>query len=229
MCGVVDGGIVAGPLGLRGRAERRRRHLRLVRRARRAAGVRRGGRRARARVHEHLTELAAAAGVGEHGLVALDWHSGNRSVLVDHELSGAGRRADPGHPRRGHLPGAARGHRVRHPHHRRDVRRRRRAGHRARRRRRPAEEPAADADLRRRDRPAAVDHRLRAGPGARLGDPRRGRRRRLPRRPRRRRRRWAGRARGVYLPIPAQRRRRTTRCSPSTRCCTTTSAAAATT
>ena len=25
---------------------------------------------------------------GEHGLVALDWHSGNRSVLVDHELSG---------------------------------------------------------------------------------------------------------------------------------------------
>ena len=28
------------------------------------------------------------AGVGEHGLVALDWHSGNRSVLVDHDLSG---------------------------------------------------------------------------------------------------------------------------------------------
>jgi len=26
--------------------------------------------------------------VGAHGLVALDWHSGNRSVLVDHELSG---------------------------------------------------------------------------------------------------------------------------------------------
>ena len=33
MCGVVDGGIVAGQLGLRGRPERRRRHLRLVRRA----------------------------------------------------------------------------------------------------------------------------------------------------------------------------------------------------
>jgi L-ribulokinase len=39
-------------------------------------------------LHDHLTELAAAQGVGEHGLVALDWHSGNRSVLVDHELSG---------------------------------------------------------------------------------------------------------------------------------------------
>ena len=39
-------------------------------------------------VHEYLTDLAAEQEVGEHGLVALDWHSGNRSVLVDHELSG---------------------------------------------------------------------------------------------------------------------------------------------
>jgi L-ribulokinase len=38
-------------------------------------------------LHEHLTELAARQEVGEHGLVALDWHGGNRSVLVDHELS----------------------------------------------------------------------------------------------------------------------------------------------
>ncbi|GAB2805003.1 ribulokinase [Lentzea nigeriaca] len=39
-------------------------------------------------VHELLTELASGQAVGEHGLIALDWHSGNRSVLVDHELSG---------------------------------------------------------------------------------------------------------------------------------------------
>lgn len=39
-------------------------------------------------IHQHLTDLAADQKVGEHGLVALDWHSGNRSVLVDHELSG---------------------------------------------------------------------------------------------------------------------------------------------
>ncbi len=39
-------------------------------------------------VHEHLTALALDQPVGAHGLVALDWHSGNRSVLVDHELSG---------------------------------------------------------------------------------------------------------------------------------------------
>ncbi|MEU0535250.1 ribulokinase [Amycolatopsis tolypomycina] len=38
--------------------------------------------------HEHLTRLAAQQEIGEHGLIALDWHSGNRSVLVDHELSG---------------------------------------------------------------------------------------------------------------------------------------------
>jgi L-ribulokinase len=39
-------------------------------------------------VHQHLTDLAYEQPVGAHGLVALDWHSGNRSVLVDHELSG---------------------------------------------------------------------------------------------------------------------------------------------
>jgi len=40
-------------------------------------------------IHEYLTELAAEQPVGAHGLVALDWHSGNRSVLVDHALHGA--------------------------------------------------------------------------------------------------------------------------------------------
>ncbi len=39
-------------------------------------------------IHEHLTELASEQAVGEHGLLALDWQSGNRSVLVDHDLSG---------------------------------------------------------------------------------------------------------------------------------------------
>ena len=39
-------------------------------------------------LHEYLTELAAQQQVGEHGLIALDWLSGNRSVLVNHELTG---------------------------------------------------------------------------------------------------------------------------------------------
>jgi len=39
-------------------------------------------------VQEQLTALAEAQPVGAHGLLALDWESGNRSVLVDHSLSG---------------------------------------------------------------------------------------------------------------------------------------------
>jgi L-ribulokinase len=39
-------------------------------------------------LHTYLSSLAAAQPVGGHGLLALDWHNGNRSVLVDHELSG---------------------------------------------------------------------------------------------------------------------------------------------
>jgi L-ribulokinase len=39
-------------------------------------------------VHGHLSELAGEQEVGQHGLIALDWNNGNRSVLVDHDLSG---------------------------------------------------------------------------------------------------------------------------------------------
>jgi L-ribulokinase len=39
-------------------------------------------------LHSHLSELADALEPGARGLVALDWWSGNRSVLVDHDLSG---------------------------------------------------------------------------------------------------------------------------------------------
>lgn len=39
-------------------------------------------------IHTYLSELAIEQPVGGHGLVALDWQSGNRSTLVDHQLSG---------------------------------------------------------------------------------------------------------------------------------------------
>ncbi|MEU3557615.1 ribulokinase [Streptomyces fragilis] len=39
-------------------------------------------------LHALLTRKAADQPVGAHGLVALDWLNGNRSVLVDHHLSG---------------------------------------------------------------------------------------------------------------------------------------------
>lgn len=39
-------------------------------------------------VHDLLTERAEMQEVGEHGLIALDWHNGNRSILADADLSG---------------------------------------------------------------------------------------------------------------------------------------------
>jgi L-ribulokinase len=89
MCGVVDGGIVTGMWGYEaGQSavgdifawftqngvpgefadEARRRGMSL---------------------HDLLTEKACAEPPGGHGLIALDWEGGNRSVLVDGRLSGA--------------------------------------------------------------------------------------------------------------------------------------------
>jgi L-ribulokinase len=88
MCGVVDGGIVPGQWGYEagqsgvgeifgwfannfsnGEYET----------AAKVAGV---------DIHTYLSDLASKKPVGSHGLVALDWESGNRSTLVDHRLSG---------------------------------------------------------------------------------------------------------------------------------------------
>jgi L-ribulokinase len=75
MCGLVDGGIVAGLWGYE-------------------AGQSAVGdifawfTRLTGRSHEELTAQAATQRPGQHGLVALDWLGGNRSVLVDASLSG---------------------------------------------------------------------------------------------------------------------------------------------
>jgi L-ribulokinase len=39
-------------------------------------------------IHQYLTEQASKLKVGESGLLALDWWNGNRSVLVDVDLTG---------------------------------------------------------------------------------------------------------------------------------------------
>ena len=39
-------------------------------------------------IHQYLTEKASALAVGESGLIALDWWNGNRSCLVDVDLTG---------------------------------------------------------------------------------------------------------------------------------------------
>jgi L-ribulokinase len=88
MCGVVDGGVIAGQFGYEAGQS--------------AVGdifgwfidqavpgpLRRDAELRGISAHELLTEQAAALPVGAHGLVALDWEGGNRSVLVDHGLSG---------------------------------------------------------------------------------------------------------------------------------------------
>ncbi|MFC7272685.1 ribulokinase [Paractinoplanes rhizophilus] len=77
MCGVVDGGIVAAlwgyEAGQSGVGDIFGHYVDNLRGA---------------FTHEQLTDLAAEQRPGQHGLIALDWHNGNRSVLVDHELSG---------------------------------------------------------------------------------------------------------------------------------------------
>ena len=179
-------------------------------------------------MHELLTGQAAEQALGQHGLVALDWHNGNRSVLVDHELSGLvvgqtlATRPEDGY--RALLEATAYGTRT-------IVESFERSGV-------PVTEfvvaggllknALLHADLRRRPATAAFDDRLRPGPGAGLGDARRRRGGRLPGR-----RRAAAAAMGkVNRDVTCQTTRTaasTTASTPSTARCTTTSAAAATT
>jgi L-ribulokinase len=88
MCGVVDGGIVAGQWGYEaGQSGVGDIFAWFVEHAVPPACHERA-RELGIGVHEHLSALGAEQPVGAHGLVALDWWSGNRSVLVDHDLSG---------------------------------------------------------------------------------------------------------------------------------------------
>jgi L-ribulokinase len=88
MCGVVADGIVPGRIGYEaGQSGVGDIFAWFINNCVPPAVVEEAGRRGRS-VHAHLSELASDQPVGAHGLVALDWHSGNRSVLVDHGLSG---------------------------------------------------------------------------------------------------------------------------------------------
>lgn len=88
MCGVVDGGIVDGLYGYEaGQSGVGDIFAWFVENAvpqeyydaAKAAGM---------NIHAYLEQEAAKQRVGEHGLLALDWWNGNRSTLVDTELSG---------------------------------------------------------------------------------------------------------------------------------------------
>jgi L-ribulokinase len=88
MCGVVDGGIVSGLYGYEagqsGVGDIFAWYVSNQVPASYFADAAAAGRS----IHEHLTELIKDQPVGGHGLIALDWNGGNRSVLVDADLSG---------------------------------------------------------------------------------------------------------------------------------------------
>src|SRR4051794_7941650 len=88
MCGVVDGGIIPGLYGYEAGQSGVGDIFAWYVANQVPAGYTAAAQDAGMSIHEYLTELAYQEPVGAHGLVALDWHSGNRSVLVDHELSG---------------------------------------------------------------------------------------------------------------------------------------------
>ena len=167
MCGVVDGGIIPGLYGYEaGQSGVGDIFAWFVDNAV-AAGVPRGG---QSGGHGPARSTSSAKPPsrrpGEHGLLALDWWNGNRSMLVDVDLTGlligatlATRAPDI---YRALIEATAYGTRIIIE----AFESQRRAGQRAGRGRRPAgEERAAAADLRRRDR--ALDPARRVRPGAR--------------------------------------------------------------
>lgn len=88
MCGVVDGGVIAGMYGYEaGQSGVGDIFAWFVDHAVPAAYAQQAAEQGLG-LHEYLTSLAQTQKPGEHGLLALDWLNGNRSVLVNHELSG---------------------------------------------------------------------------------------------------------------------------------------------
>src|SRR5690242_1008797 len=89
MCGVVDGGIAAGMWGYEAGQSGVGGIFAWFARTGVLGAYADEARMRGVSVQQLLDEKAAAEPVGAHGLIALDWEGGNRSVLVDGRLSGA--------------------------------------------------------------------------------------------------------------------------------------------
>jgi L-ribulokinase len=88
MCGVVDGGIVAGLWGYEAGQSGVGDIFAWFTRNGVPGQYAEQARRRGVSLHQLLDEMAAAQAPGASGLIALDWENGNRSVLVDAGLSG---------------------------------------------------------------------------------------------------------------------------------------------
>ena len=88
MCGAVEDGVVPGLIGYEAGQTCLGDHFNWFVEKCVPASYTRAAEEAGEGIHAHLTRLARALTPGESGLIALDWWNGNRSVLVDAELSG---------------------------------------------------------------------------------------------------------------------------------------------
>jgi L-ribulokinase len=88
MCGVVDGGITAGLWGYEAGQSGVGDLFAWLADSCAPPALHHEAERLGVSVHDVLSQQAAAQPAGAHGLIALDWLNGNRSVLVDHHLSG---------------------------------------------------------------------------------------------------------------------------------------------
>ena len=81
LCGIVDGSVLPGYLGLEAGQSAVGDIFNWFVNEIAPGGPKKGS-------HEALTRRAAALEPGQSGLLALDWHNGNRTVLVDQRLTG---------------------------------------------------------------------------------------------------------------------------------------------
>ncbi len=163
VCGIVDGSVVPGYFGIEAGQS--------------AVGdifnwwvdyIQPGGKNALS--HRQLDEAALKLQPGESGLLALDWNNGNRTVLVDQQLTGLLARPDALHDAGGSLSRAGRGDGLRRVDHHQSLRGIRLQDHRSGElRRHRGQKRARDADLRGHHGPADEDFALGADLRARLG------------------------------------------------------------
>lgn len=88
MCGVVEDGVVPGFYGFEGGQSCVGDHFAWFVENCCPAEYKQQAQAQGKDIHEFLTEKADALNVGQSGLVALDWWNGNRSILVDVDLTG---------------------------------------------------------------------------------------------------------------------------------------------
>ncbi len=88
ICGIVEGGILPGCWGYESGQSCVGDHFAWLAKHFIPAAYEAEAKRRGLSIHQYLTALAQAQRPGEHGLLALDWWNGNRSVLVDADLTG---------------------------------------------------------------------------------------------------------------------------------------------